>query len=610
MRIRGNKGIIFSLVLGLLLMILPYYATMSIAQEEEKPISIIVDGKEVMFDSPPIIEEGRTLVPLRAIFESLEAEVEWDPIDRKVTSTKGETTIVLYIGNTKATVNGETIIMDVPPRIINGRTLVPVRFITEAFGGDVKWDGIDRIVNILTDINEVETGLNIPGLNLTQNEFTALPNWVKEGLNLSMIDKGYDSAKIYLDSLSVQKGVKISDIQPADGNGIFGYDIHQTVMWSTGCDYSPYVTFQGNQSNMGGCAGRTLVHIMNILKDLEHPFTPDVSFWYLHSRQEQLADGGPLDTQFVLQQNGICPEAYAHSDYDGAVKMTNSDGTIYYDYSKMTQPNALTNAFAQYYRMMESDKFEPTIENIRYALRNYGPLLAGGDLVIIQGEEPEQGHAVTVIGYDDITKTVKFLNSWSDLWGPTGNGYFTVPYDKLAENFEFMRFYQVIPVERVGTEQAYSARIHIETGEFSRIKLRVTIGIGNKSPLVVWDTPNEEVFKDYSKTLKLDVPLPLYASEYWPPASGTNWYIEVENTSTWDTAEIKGLTLARLKKDSNGKYSTETFPSKDTGTVLQPGETRKFFIPKIEMMDIIPIEPIFDPITLPFEPITAPINIR
>jgi len=610
MRIMRNKGIIFSLVLGLLPMILPYYATISIAQEEEKPISIIVDGNQVTFDSPPIIVDGRTLVPLRAIFESLEADVEWDSIERKVTSTRGDTTIVLYIGNREAYVNGESIIMDVPPRIINGRTLVPVRFITESFGGDVKWDGIERIVKISTEMTETGTGLNLSVYKPLEIQLSELPEWVKLGLNQSLIDKEYDSAKIYLDSLSVQKGVNIADVRPADKDGIINYELHRGIIWDTGCDYSPYVTFQGNQSNTGGCAGRTLVHIMNILKEMEHPYTPDVSFWYLHSRQEQLADGGPLDTQFVLQQNGICPEAYAHSDYDGAVKMTNSDGTIYYDYSKMTQPNALTNAFAQYYRMMESDKFDPTIENIRYALRNYGPLLAGGDIPLIQGDNPVEPHAVTVVGYDDINRTIKCLNSWSDLWGPTGNGYFTVPYDKLAENFEFMRFYQVVPVERVGTEQAYSARIHIETGEFSRIKLKVTIGIGNRSPLVVWDTPNEEVFKDYSKTLKLDVPLPLYAADYWPPASGTNWYVEVQNTSTWDTAEIKGLTLARLKKDSSGNYSTETFPSKDTGTVLQPGETRKFFIPKIEMMDIIPIEPIFDPITLPFEPITAPINIR
>jgi hypothetical protein len=321
-----------------------------------------------------------------------------------------------------------------------------------------------------------------------------------------------------------------------------------------------------------------------------------------------LADGGPVDSKSLLQNNGLCPEAYAHTDYDKAVKITKADGSIYYDYSNMPQPNGWTNSLAKYYRMMESEEFEPTIENIRYGLRNYGPLLAAGWLYNIQGEEPNEQHAVTVVGYDDNTETVKFLNSWSDLWGPTENGYFTLSYDDLAENFEFMRFYLVIPVERVGSDHDFSARIHIETGHFSRNKLKVTIGTGTQSPLVVWDTPNESVFIDYSKTLKLDVPLPFYAEEHWPPAKGMHWYIEVQNTSTWDTAEIKALTLARLKKDSSGKHSVETFPSKDTGTVLQPGETRKFFIPNVEMLDMIPIDPTFDPITLPFEPITFPIR--
>ncbi|WP_422485395.1 stalk domain-containing protein [Gudongella sp. DL1XJH-153] len=605
MNIRNIKRISILLILGLLIMNLPFFTGMIYAQEDQKQISITVNGLDVSFDSPPIIEEGRTLVPLRAIFESLDADVVWDAIERKVTSTKGETTIVLYIGNNVAMVNGESITLDVPPRIVNGRTLVPVRFISESFGADVKWDGINKIVAIATD--KPYTGIEIPGFTLPDNELATLPNWVKEGLNLSIIDKGYDSAKIYMDSLSVQEGVNISDIKLDNEYDTLAFIPDQTIMWSTGCDFSPYVTFQGNQSNTGGCIGRSLVHIMNIIKEREHKYTPDVSFWYLHSRQVQLADGGPIDTQFVLQSNGISPEAYAHTDYDGAVKKTNPDGSMYYDYSGMPQPNGWTNALAKYYRMMESEKFEPTSQNIRFALREYGPLLAGGDMPLILGNDPVEGHAVTIVGYNDLTRTVKCLNSYSDLWGPTENGYLTISYDDLAENFEYVRFYVSVPVERAGTDQAYSARIHIETGGYSRIKLKVTIGIDDKSPLTVWDTPNEEVFIDYSKTLKLDVPLPTYASSNWPPERGTHWYVEVVNTSTWDTAELKEITLAKLLKDSSGNYDMETFKSKDAGTILQPGETRKFFIPNIEKIDVMPIEPIFDPITVPIEPITQPI---
>lgn len=596
----SRKRISYVLLVSFLLWSMSFLSTAVIAQEGLKAIEIIVNGKVLITDIPPIIEEGRTLVPLRAIFESLDAEVLWDPIDRKVTATKGETTIILYIGNKLASVNGLSITLDVPPRIINSRTLVPLRFVSESFGADVGWDNINRIVTVVSDQKApvVETPVvtppevTLPGFNFSNLSLIDVPSWVISGLKLSAIEKSYDSAKIHLDMLAVSKNVDLSALKPAEDFNKPWYDMPKIIFWPTGCDYSPYVTFQGNQSNTGGCIGRSIVHIMNILKEREHPYTPDVSFWYLHGRQEELADGGPLDTQFVLEKNGLCPEAYSPSDYDKAVKKTNNLGNVYYDYSEMLQPNGWTNYLASYYKMKESDSFEPTIENIRYFLKNYGPIIAGGEITLIQGANPKEGHAVTIVGYDDVTKTVKCLNSWGDTWGPTGNGYFTVPYDKLAENFSSVRYYENISVERAGTDQAYSARIHIETGDISRNKLKVTLGIDGKSPFTVWDSPNETVFIDYSKTLKLDVPLPIYAVDYWPPQKDTHWYVEVTNNSTWDTAELKEITLARLYKGPDG-YGIEKFSSTAAGAKIAPGETQKFYVPKKDTPMIIPINPIY-----------------
>ncbi len=605
MKPENRKIISYVLLVSILLWSMSFLSTAVTAQEGLKPIEIIVDGIVLTTDIPAIIEDGRTLVPLRAIFESLEAEVLWDPIDRKVTATKGETTIILYIGNKLASVNGLSITLDVPPRIINDRTLVPLRFVSESFGADVGWDNINRRVTVAskaTDSEEVPPEVDppeitVPGFSLPD---IILPDWVNTGLKLSVIDKSYDSAKIYMDMLSVQTDVDLSIIKPSEDYNNPWYDAPKIIFWTTGCDYSPYITFQGNQDGTGGCIGRSMVHIMNVLKEREHPYTPDVSFWYLHGRQEELADGGPLDTQFVLAENGLCPEASSPSDYDKAVKKTNSAGNIYFDYSEMLQPNGWTNYLASYYKMKESDEIEPTIENIRYLLKNFGPLLAAGELSQVQGASPKEHHAVTIVGYDDVAKTVKCLNSWGDTWGPTGNGYFTVAYDDLATNFGFVRYYENISVERAGTDQAYSARIHIETGETSRNKLKVTIGIDGRSPFTVWDSPNESVFVDYSKTLKLDVPLPIYAIDYWPPQKDTHWYVEVTNNSTWDSAELKEITFARLNKGPDG-YNIETFESTDEGAIIAPGETRKFYVPKKDTLMIIPINPTFP--TIPITPI-------
>ena len=96
----------------------------------------------------PFIENGRTLVPLRAIFEALSAKVEWDPETQTVTGTRGGAVILLTIGSSTAYKNGEEIRLDTAPRIVNGRTMVPLRFIAESLGAEVKWIGETQTIVI------------------------------------------------------------------------------------------------------------------------------------------------------------------------------------------------------------------------------------------------------------------------------------------------------------------------------------------------------------------------------------------------------------------------------------------------------------------------------
>lgn len=113
-----------------------------------KAPNVVVDGNPLSSDVPPIIEDGRTLAPLRAIFEALGANVQFDPVTNTVIATKGITTISLQIGSSQAKVNDKTIRLDVPARIINERTLVPLRFISEALGAIVDWDDVTQTVKI------------------------------------------------------------------------------------------------------------------------------------------------------------------------------------------------------------------------------------------------------------------------------------------------------------------------------------------------------------------------------------------------------------------------------------------------------------------------------
>lgn len=102
-------------------------------------VDLYVDTSKVETDTPPTVIDGRTLVPVRAIFEALGATVEWDQATKTATGTRGETTVVIQIDNTTAYVNGEAKILDVPAQLINDRTMVPARFISEALGCDVTW---------------------------------------------------------------------------------------------------------------------------------------------------------------------------------------------------------------------------------------------------------------------------------------------------------------------------------------------------------------------------------------------------------------------------------------------------------------------------------------
>lgn len=114
-------------------------------------VKVKVNDKPIIFDVAPVISEGRTLVPLRYIFEALGAEVKWDAATRTVTGIKGSDEIVLKIDSKDAVVNGETRKLDVPATILNGRTLVPARFISESLGAEVLWDGDSKTVIIKTE---------------------------------------------------------------------------------------------------------------------------------------------------------------------------------------------------------------------------------------------------------------------------------------------------------------------------------------------------------------------------------------------------------------------------------------------------------------------------
>ncbi|MDR5683886.1 MAG: copper amine oxidase N-terminal domain-containing protein [Armatimonadota bacterium] len=111
-------------------------------------VRVFVDGERVTFDQPPVVIGGRVLVPLRGVFERLGATVEWEASTRTVLAVRGGTVVELPVGSRIARVNDRPVTLDVPAMIVGGRTLVPLRFVSEAMGARVEWREATRTVLI------------------------------------------------------------------------------------------------------------------------------------------------------------------------------------------------------------------------------------------------------------------------------------------------------------------------------------------------------------------------------------------------------------------------------------------------------------------------------
>ncbi|ACA59259.1 copper amine oxidase domain protein [Candidatus Desulforudis audaxviator MP104C] len=111
-------------------------------------IIVLLDGLPVHFDVPPQIINGRTLVPFRLIAEALNISVSWDGTTRTVSASEGGKQVILQIDNNTGIVNGSAIILDTAPVIIDSRTLIPLRFFSETFGCRVEWAGETRTIKI------------------------------------------------------------------------------------------------------------------------------------------------------------------------------------------------------------------------------------------------------------------------------------------------------------------------------------------------------------------------------------------------------------------------------------------------------------------------------
>ncbi|AIG24798.1 AMIN domain-containing protein [Brevibacillus laterosporus] len=131
-------------------------------QSTQGNIQLRIEGRSVNAEVPPLISNGRTLVPVRVIAEGLGAKIDWNQQERKAKITKDNREVILQLSSKKAYINGKAQTLEATPELINNRMLLPLRFVGEALGATVGWDNDSRTVIVNQPVQTQINGQSLP----------------------------------------------------------------------------------------------------------------------------------------------------------------------------------------------------------------------------------------------------------------------------------------------------------------------------------------------------------------------------------------------------------------------------------------------------------------
>ena len=163
-------------------------------------VKLVVDGEDITSTAAPEIMDGRTMVPMRVIFEKLGATIDWDADTKTVTGKKDGKKVVLQVGSDRMQIGNKYMSLEVAPVIVGGRTLVPARAVSESLDCDVKWNANTRTVVITTNtaeevVEEVEENVNPALVNHVKKDLAA----ATDSYNLGSVARAARIKKEYLE---------------------------------------------------------------------------------------------------------------------------------------------------------------------------------------------------------------------------------------------------------------------------------------------------------------------------------------------------------------------------------------------------------------------------
>ncbi len=213
-------------------------------------VFVAVDNvKLTNLSMPPIILNNYTLVPAREVFENLGATVEWKKDIEQVYITYNNTLIIIPIDSTKAYVNGQPQTMDTAAKIINNKTMIPLRFVSTALGFEIEWNDKTRIANIITNTETTTITTTETTTKYTVTEITTETTTYQEVQTTFVQNENiyYENDKLYIKN---NGNIQLSDITEYDNYNDKNYIVEINKNLS---NYIDNITFNSNSDKIKSC---------------------------------------------------------------------------------------------------------------------------------------------------------------------------------------------------------------------------------------------------------------------------------------------------------------------------------------------------------------------
>lgn len=261
-------------------------------------VKVFIDDKQIIFDEEPVIVNNNILLPLRKIAESLNIKVKWYP-PNQVIITKNDKELILRLEDSHVLYGRKLFVMEQAPILINGHTMVSLRFITSVLGANITWDETQRTVNIVDNGHFAEllpaigdSGANadkyykwydvLIGPNSGPNVEEAKDYILKQGILTEVRDIQYTRTNFYVfsDSVTMVSGIDESN--------------QEKLIWLSEDVYTGDISISGTALINMGLSQETVISILqekgisevNIKTIYIAPYNKDTIYWFVKAEQE------------------------------------------------------------------------------------------------------------------------------------------------------------------------------------------------------------------------------------------------------------------------------------------------------------------------------------